>query len=162
MSFCQSIHVHRKFTLRNNKVFHGIVFHFCFMSWFPFTPNWLKWLLINAISHEITLNLTSFPLKITKNVEDCHSPISSFAQMLSSEIMSTLNSRKFCSQPFSICLMSCFFFQSSVPYYFILIFSSTLVNSFSSHWMELLWTCSSSTKSCWSSYFKKSSKAFHT
>ena len=114
--------------------------------------------MINAISHEITLNLISFSLKITKNVEDCHSPISSFAQMLSSEIMSTFNSRKFCSQPFSICLISCFFFQFSVPYYFILIFSSTLVNSLSSHWMELLWTCSSSTKSCWSSYFKKSSK----
>ena len=43
--------------------------------------------IISANSHEITLKLTKFSLKITINGENCNSRISSFTEMVRSEIM---------------------------------------------------------------------------
>ena len=52
--------------------------------------------IISAISHEITLKLTSFSLKITKNGENRHSRIWRFTQMVRNENTFTFKSCKFC------------------------------------------------------------------
>ena len=55
--------------------------------------------LILAFSHKIWQTFANISLKITKNRENCHSVISRFLQMVRSEIIFTLDSRKFCSRP---------------------------------------------------------------
>ena len=49
----------------------------------------------------MTLKLTSFSLKITKNEENCQALISRVTQRVKSKITFTLHSRKFYSQPIS-------------------------------------------------------------
>ena len=51
--------------------------------------------IISAISSEITLKMTCFSLKITKNLENCHLRISRFIQMMKSGMTFKLDSRKF-------------------------------------------------------------------
>ena len=48
---------------------------------------------------EITLKLRIFSLKITENVENCHSLISRFMKMMKSKITFTLDSRNFAHNP---------------------------------------------------------------
>ena len=50
---------------------------------------------ISAISREITLTLTSFSLKITKNGKNCHSRISHFTQMVIGKSRSSSIHRNF-------------------------------------------------------------------
>ena len=79
MNSCsQKIHSQKRFS-----AFHGIMFHFSSRSWIPvFT----LFLVISAISWEITMKSTIFALKISIIEENCHSQISHFTQMVISEI----------------------------------------------------------------------------
>ena len=98
------IHVHGKFTLESN--FQNFI-ESCFTSVLNCKILFSPIHMISAITLEITLKLTNFSLKITRNWENCHLQISRFTHMMKSKITFMLNSRKFCLQPF-ISRHSCF------------------------------------------------------